>query len=72
MGLLKGLSEALHAELSPLGIHVTVVEPGSSGATFSTKRNVDRSCDRLADYDATAGAVRAIVPELSHKQPGDP
>jgi NAD(P)-dependent dehydrogenase (short-subunit alcohol dehydrogenase family) len=24
----EGLSEALHAELAPLGMHVTVVEPG--------------------------------------------
>jgi NAD(P)-dependent dehydrogenase (short-subunit alcohol dehydrogenase family) len=34
----EGLSEALHAELAPLGIHVTVVEPVTSGPISSTLR----------------------------------
>ena len=34
----EGLSEALHAELAPLGIHVTVVEPGYFRTVSSTRR----------------------------------
>jgi len=32
----EGLTEALAAELAPLGIHATVVEPASSARTSST------------------------------------
>ena len=33
----EGLTEAMAAELAPLGIHATVVEPASSAPTFSTR-----------------------------------
>jgi len=69
----EGLSEALHAELRPLGIHVTVVEPGFFRSDILDKeKSLIEAAVRLADYDGTAGAVRAIVPQLSHNQPGDP
>ena len=69
----EGLSEALHLELAPLGIHVTVVEPGFFRSDIlDNGRSLIESPERIADYDATAGAVRAIVPALSHHQPGDP
>jgi len=32
----EGLSEAMHAELLPLGIHVTIIEPEPSAPIFST------------------------------------
>jgi NAD(P)-dependent dehydrogenase (short-subunit alcohol dehydrogenase family) len=69
----EGLSEALHAELAPLGIHVTVVEPGFFRSDIlDNEKSLIEAAVRLADYDATAGAVRGIVPTLSHNQPGDP
>jgi NAD(P)-dependent dehydrogenase (short-subunit alcohol dehydrogenase family) len=69
----EGLSEALHAELSPLGIHVTVVEPGFFRSDILDKeKSLIEAAVRISDYDGTAGAVRAIVPQLSHNQPGDP
>ena len=69
----EGLSEALHAELSPLGIHVTVVEPGFFRSDIlDSEKSLIEAAARIADYDGTAGAVRAIVPQLSHNQPGDP
>ena len=69
----EGLSEALHAELSPLGIQITVVEPGFFRSDILDKeKSLIEAAVRIADYDGTAGAVRAIVPELSHNQPGDP
>jgi len=69
----EGASEALHAELAPLGIHVTIVEPGFFRSDILDKdKSLIEAAVRIADYDGTSGAMRAIVPSLSHKQPGDP
>jgi NAD(P)-dependent dehydrogenase (short-subunit alcohol dehydrogenase family) len=68
----EGLSESLHAELAPLGIHVTVVEPGYFRTDFLDSSSLSVSPTEIADYDATAGKVRTIAEGLSHNQPGDP
>jgi NAD(P)-dependent dehydrogenase (short-subunit alcohol dehydrogenase family) len=68
----EGLSEALHAELEPLGIHVTVVEPGYFRTDFLDSSSLSVSRTRIEDYDATAGKVRTVAADLSHNQPGDP
>lgn len=68
----EGLSEALHAELAPLGIHVTAVEPGYFRTDFLDSRSLSVSPTRIADYDPTAGAVRERAASLNHVQPGDP
>jgi NAD(P)-dependent dehydrogenase (short-subunit alcohol dehydrogenase family) len=69
----EGLSEALHLELAPLGINVTIVEPGffRSDILDHGKSLVEADI-RFVDYDSTAGAMRALVPKISHNQPGDP
>ena len=69
---LEGLSEAMHAELSPLGISVTIVEPGSFRTNFldgSSLRTIERE---YADYAETAGRVRHAVGGSNGGQPSDP
>ncbi|MCU4182202.1 oxidoreductase [Bosea sp. BH3] len=68
----EGLTEALAAELAPLGIKATVVEPGYFRTDFLDARSLSVSDARIADYAETAGAVREHAAGLSHRQPGDP
>ncbi|MDS7595710.1 oxidoreductase [Agrobacterium tumefaciens] len=68
----EGLSEALHDELAPLGIHVTVIEPGYFRTDFLDASSLSVSPTIIADYAATAGRVRTVAADLSHNQPGDP
>jgi NAD(P)-dependent dehydrogenase (short-subunit alcohol dehydrogenase family) len=68
----EGLSEALFAELAPLGVHVTVVEPGYFRTDFLDTRSLAVSATRIVDYDATAGVTRERASNANHNQPGDP
>lgn len=68
----EGLSEALHDELAPLGIHVTVIEPGYFRTDFLDSTSLTKSEVVISDYRETAGAVREKVTDLNHQQPGDP
>ncbi|WEX74874.1 SDR family NAD(P)-dependent oxidoreductase [Sinorhizobium numidicum] len=68
----EGLSEALHAELAPLGIHVSVIEPGYFRTDFLDSSSLSISSVRISDYDQTAGVVRERAARLNHSQPGDP
>ncbi len=67
----EGLSEALAAELAPLGIHVTLIEPGPFRTDFLGRSGVV-AVQRIADYDATAGNARQYLSTQSGKQAGDP
>jgi NAD(P)-dependent dehydrogenase (short-subunit alcohol dehydrogenase family) len=67
----EGLSEALAAELAPLGIHVTIVEPGPFRTDFLGRSGVI-AATRIADYDNTAANMRRYFAENDGKQPGDP
>ncbi|MHA6631490.1 oxidoreductase [Pseudonocardia sichuanensis] len=67
---LEGYSEALAAEVGPLGIAVVVVEPGAFRTAFSGPALVQSS--RIADYDATVGPTREMITGIDGMQPGDP
>ncbi len=67
----EGLSEALAQEVQPLGIAVTIVEPGPFRTKFLGKAGGE-AARKIADYDKTAGKMRAYFTEQDGKQPGDP
>src|SRR5215813_4292739 len=56
--MVEGFSEAMHAELKPLGIGVTIVEPGPFRTDFLDDSSLGRTKTVIADYSATAGAAR--------------
>jgi len=68
---LEGLSGALHDELEPLGISVTVVEPGAFRTDFAG-RSLTQSATVIDDYADTAGKRRKEHGTGHGAQPGDP
>lgn len=67
---LEGMSEALAAEVRPLGIQVLIVEPGAFRTEFAGHR-MHRS-PVIDAYAATTGPTRAAVDGMDGTQPGDP
>ncbi|MGN3963433.1 oxidoreductase [Burkholderia gladioli] len=67
----EGFSESLAAEVGPLGIHVTIVEPGRFRTDWAG-RSVIESKIVIDDYAETAGKRRAQARAYSGTQPGDP
>ena len=67
----EGLSGALRGELAPLGISVTIVEPGAFRTDFAG-RSLAQSANVIDDYAATAGQRRKERDTMHGNQPGDP
>jgi NAD(P)-dependent dehydrogenase (short-subunit alcohol dehydrogenase family) len=69
----EGLSEAMAAELQPLGIKVTVIEPGFFRTDFLDASSLSVSPSSIDDYKETpAGAMRDFAGGHNHGQAGDP
>jgi NAD(P)-dependent dehydrogenase (short-subunit alcohol dehydrogenase family) len=68
---LEAMSGALYGELKPLGISVTVVEPGAFRTDFAG-RSLTQSSTVIDDYAETAGKRRKEHDTVHGTQPGDP
>ena len=67
----EGWSDALRAEVQPLGIAVTCVEPGPFRTDWAG-RSLRQTPNRIVDYTETAGKRMAATKGYSGEQPGDP
>lgn len=68
---IEGMSGSLRGELAPLGISVTIVEPGAFRTDFAG-RSLVQSATVIDDYAATAGRRRKENDTMHGNQPGDP
>jgi NAD(P)-dependent dehydrogenase (short-subunit alcohol dehydrogenase family) len=67
----EGFSDSLLAEVAPLGIKVTAIEPGPFRTEWAGAR-LQQTRSGLADYAETAQARMVQMSGYSGQQPGDP
>jgi NADP-dependent 3-hydroxy acid dehydrogenase YdfG len=68
---LEGLSESLASEVKPLGVKVTLIEPGPFRTDFIA-RSMEKVASHIPAYDATVGKFGAFLEKMEGQQPGDP
>ena len=66
----EGFSEVLAKEVGPLGIKVTIIEPGGFRTDFAGASTTIQN--GRPEYDATVGVVARFQRDYNGKQPGDP
>src|SRR3982074_3242730 len=66
----EGFSESLSREIGPLGIKVTIVEPGGFRTDFAG--SFAELCAGRPEYESTVGATVQFQRNYNGKQPGDP
>lgn len=68
---LEMMSDVLRNEVTPLGIHVMIIEPGTFRTEFRVSAIQTRESN-MKDYEKTAGASRKYLSEHPYNQSGDP
>jgi NAD(P)-dependent dehydrogenase (short-subunit alcohol dehydrogenase family) len=73
---LEGISEALAQEVTPLGIKITIVEPGAFRTEFVTRSLVIADSE-IKDYEIAIGEMRQgardiLDNQLEFQEPGNP
>ena len=68
---LELMSESLRLELAPLGIKVTLVQPGPFRTEFIA-RGLEKAATQIDDYQTSAGKFARFLDSMNGKQPGDP
>lgn len=68
----EGVSQALAQEVEPLGIKVTLVEPGAFRTDFLSDHSIVNSQTRIADYQPTSGKAVQYLADIAGKQLGNP
>jgi NAD(P)-dependent dehydrogenase (short-subunit alcohol dehydrogenase family) len=68
----EGITEALAGEVAPLGIKVTVVEPGFFRTNFLDESSLVRTAQEIDDYRDSVGKTRAHAADVNGGQRGDP
>jgi NAD(P)-dependent dehydrogenase (short-subunit alcohol dehydrogenase family) len=66
----EGFSEVMATELAPLGVRVTIVEPGGFRTDFAGSST--KIADVRAEYDSTVGEAARFQRDYNGRQPGDP
>jgi len=66
----EGFSEVLSKEVGPLGVKVTIIEPGGFRTDFAGSSSTIR--EGHPEYDATVGKTARFQRGFNGKQPGDP
>ena len=66
----EGFSEVLSKEVGPLGVKVTIIEPGGFRTDFAGSSTAIR--EGRPEYDATVGKIARFQRDYDGNQPGDP
>lgn len=69
---LRGISETLHDEISPLGLRSVCVDFGYFRTSFLESDQRAPKVSRIPDYKETSEAVEAALQAYNGKQPGNP
>lgn len=68
----NGLTISLAQELKPLGIKVSIVEPGAFRTDFLADTSIKYTENKISAYESTSGAVVARLNDYAGRQLGNP